>query len=119
MVFVDPDNGLEVKVKPHQRFGPKYVYFSDLSPYIERSQSLVIYHHIGRRGSAVDQIRGRLAQIKQELSREGFALQYHRGSARAFFIVPSDLHSDLIFGRAKRFVDGPWSNHFELIAPNY
>ena len=91
VVFVDPDNGFEVRVGPYQRRGPKYVYFAELLPYLERDQSLVIYHHIGRQGSACDQIRERLAQINRKLGREAFALLYHRGSARAFL---SCLHLD-------------------------
>ena len=92
VVFVDPDNGFEVKVGPYQRRGPKYVFFDELLPYAERDQSLVIYHHIGRQGSAWHQIQERLTQIKSKLERDAFALLYHRGSARAFFIVPAPRH---------------------------
>ena len=84
IVFVDPDNGLEVQVDPCQRRGPKYVFFEELLPYVERDQSLVVYHHLGRQGSAWDQIRERLTQIKGKLGRDAFALLYHRGSARVF-----------------------------------
>ena len=32
VVFVDPDNGFEVKVSPYQQRGPKYVFFEELLP---------------------------------------------------------------------------------------
>ena len=115
LVFVDPDNGFEVKVGPYQRHGPKYVFFDELLPYLERNQSLVIYHHIGRQGSAREQIRERLTQIKSQLGREAFVLLYHRGSARAFFVVPAPRHYKDLFSRAKMLMLSPWSRHFELL----
>ena len=114
IVFVDPDNGFEVKVGPYQKRGPKYVFFDELLPYLERNQSLVIYHHIGRQGSARDQIQERLTQISNELGREAFALLYHRGSARAFFVVPAPRHRMDIISKAKLLMLSPWSRHFEL-----
>ena len=120
LVFVDPDNGFEVKVGPYQRRGPKYIFFDELLPYLERNQSLVIYHHIGRRGSALDQIGERLTQINNKLGRAAFALLYHRGSARAFFVVPAPQHRANLFTRVKMLMRGPWSRHFEYLgAPLY
>ena len=115
VVFVDPDNGLEVRVSPYQKQGPKYVFFDELLPYLERNQSLVIYHHIGRQGSAQDQVRERLTQISSNLGREAFALLYHRGSARAFFVVPASRHRMYLISRAKMLMLSPWSRHFELL----
>ncbi len=117
VVFVDPDNGFEVRVGPYQRRGPKYVFFDELLPYLERDQSLVIYHHIGRHGSAWDQIRERLAQIHSKLGREAFALLYHRGSARAFFVVPAPRHRMNLISKAKMLMLSSWSRHFELFEP--
>ena len=114
VVFVDPDNGFEVKVDPYQRRGPKYVFFNELLPYLERDQSLVIYHHIGRQGSAWDQIRERLNQIKSKLGREAFALLYHRGSARVFFFVPAPRHRANLVSKAEKLMQSSWSRHFEL-----
>ena len=114
IVFVDPDNGFEVKLDPYQRRGPKYVFFDELLPYLERDQSLVIYHHIGRHGSAWDQIRERLTQINSKLGREAFALLYHRGSARAFFVVPASRHRMNLVSKAKMLMLSSWSRHFEL-----
>ena len=117
IVFVDPDNGLEVQVDPCQRRGPKYVFFDELLPYVERDQSLVIYHHLGRQGSAWDQIRGRLTQIKSKLGREAFALLYHRGSARVFFVVPAPRHRANLVSRAEMLMQSSWSRHFEIFEP--
>jgi len=114
VVFVDPDNGLEVKTERHTIRGPKHVFFDELVPYTRRGQSLVIYQHMGRNRRALDQIRERLAQIAERLRGcdAPFALCYHRGTSRAFFVVPTKHHRALLFDRAKRFASGPWSAHF-------
>ena len=114
VVFVDPDNGFESGTKRHHKRGPKYAYFDELAPYLLRGQSLVVYHHMARNRPASEQIRLRLSQIAERLrGRDApFALRYHRGTARAFFVVPTKAHSALLLDRAKRFASGPWSAHF-------
>src|SRR5712671_1580419 len=52
IVFLDPDNGLEVKSTTALSIkGPKYVFLDDISPYLQRRQSLVVYQHLARNGS--------------------------------------------------------------------
>ena len=118
IVFLDPDNGIEVRVEPHQPRGPKYTYLEEMRPFIERGQSLVIYHHIARHGSANEQTMRRLHQIEEQLNRRSFALLYHRGSARAFFVIPAEPHVDTLLYKAERFLESPWRRHFELVAPD-
>lgn len=122
LVFFDPDNGLEVKVKPHQKKGPKYAYYDELMPFYERGQSLVIYQHIHRKRNetAEIQVDQRLRVIRERIGNaDTFALLYHRGTARAFFVVPSRDHQRMLLERAQEFVRGPWGQfeHFELILP--
>ena len=118
VVFVDPDNGLEVETKPHHKRGPKHVFFHELSQYTQRDQSVVIYHHIARNGTAQEQIRERLTQIGERLGSAAIALRYRRGTARAFFIVPAQRHKDVLFCRAERFLRSPsWERHFKLVEP--
>ncbi|MYB84133.1 MAG: hypothetical protein F4X54_05245 [Chloroflexi bacterium] len=118
VVFLDPDNGLEVATRADQPRGPKYAFFSELLPFVQREQSLVVYHHIGRRGSAKDQINDRMAQIEDELACRPFALLYHRGSARVFFVLPAERHRDVLSSRAEGLLQTPWARHFELITPD-
>ena len=115
LVFIDPDNGLEVKVGAHQRRGPKYSFFNELVPFSNRGQSLVVYHHMSRRGSATQQVMCRLAQIEDRLGLGAFALLYHRGSARAFFVVPVEEHGEVLRSRIEKFLEGPWARHFEVV----
>jgi len=115
-IFVDPDNGLEAGTKRNMKRGPKYVFFDELEPYYKRGQSLIIYHHTCRRGTAEEQVRERLAQIEERFNSGGtFALLYHRGSSRAFFVVPSEKHKSILTGKAEQFMQGPWSQHFTMV----
>lgn len=118
MIFVDPDNGIEVpSVQRYQKTGPKYVFFEELQPYIKRGQSLVIYHHLCRTGSAEEQIMERLGQIKEKLdvSDRVFALLYKRGTLRTFFIIPSNSHKGILIERARYLTQvTPWNEHFSM-----
>jgi hypothetical protein len=118
VVFFDPDNGLEIKsIKSHNKYGPKYAFFDELSPYLQRNQSLVIYQHIGRNASAKKQIDDRFKELKKHLnsSSSAFALHYHRGTSRVFFIVPAKDPKIILLEKANRFVEGPWKDHFTLM----
>ncbi len=116
MVFADPDNGFETKgVRRHQIKGPKYAYYDELAPYLARGQSLVVYHHLGRNTSAGNNIRERLVQVDERLG-WALALRYRRGPARAFIVVPSDAHREVLAERAERLAQDPcWGQHFALV----
>lgn len=116
LVFLDPDNGLEVRLGPHQLRGPKYAFFDELLPFVHRDQSLLIYHHVSRRGTALEQVKDRMAQIEGRLGRSVFAMLYHRGSARAFFVVPAQRHRTVLSSRARAFLEGGWAQHFDMVA---
>jgi len=120
LVFVDPDNGLEVQsAKSHSRKGPKYVFFSELEGYVDRHQSVIVYQHVDHTAPAHNQIVLRLAELEERLSpsTKPFALHYHRGTARAFLVVPSSAHAAALFYSAQRFVATPWRRHFDLVTP--
>jgi len=116
IVFLDPDNGLEVKsVKPHQKKGPKYVYFDELTPFLRRGQSIVIYQHLCRNGSALEQVEYRLAQIRELFTENPrpWAVLYRRGTVRAFLIIPNRIHKDILLKRTKSFLNTAWAEHFD------
>lgn len=117
VVFCDPDNGISEKVDPLRKNGPKYVFVEDLKRFTERGQSLVVYHHLGRWAGAVDQVRYWVERLRSSLSLScpPLALWYHRGTARAYFIILQDSHRSILEGQLARFLNGFWGNHFELV----
>ena len=117
VLFVDPDNGISETMDPLRKNGPKSVYMDDLCQFVGRGQSLVIYHHLGRRGTAVQQIEywAKALQSNLDMPRLPWSLWYHRGTARAYFIVAQDHHRSVLESRLASFLDSPWSRHFELV----
>jgi hypothetical protein len=115
LIFLDPDNGLEVSVHPYDLKGPKYVYYSDLELYVQRQQSLVIYQHIGRQGNASDQIRMRFEAIRTRFGKQHdlIAALYHRGTARAYICIGEKHHN--LRERLYEILSGPWGAHFDLV----
>jgi hypothetical protein len=113
LVFFDPDNGLETKTKRYKAKGPKYVFFDEIRPYYARGSSVVIYQQMNHLIKAVVQVRDRLRDIKEKLNAKAcFALVYHRGTARAFFIVATPEHAEVLKASAMDFVASHWGQHF-------
>lgn len=119
LIFVDPDNGLQVKsVERHHNKAPKYAYFEELLPIIQRGQSLIIYHHLCRNGTASKQVEERLNQIEEHFGiSDTYALLYKRGTLRAFIVVPSKKDGQVLIERSIKTMI-TWNEHFELIKRN-
>ena len=116
VVFLDPDNGLETaSTGPHTAKGVKYAFHAELEPYLSRGQSLVIYHHLNRRSKSLQQVHRRQREIYEKMGRRAFAMRYHRGSPRAFILIPQDRHRREFMERTRRMLTGPWSQHFTMI----
>lgn len=117
IVFVDPDNGIFNGPLNWRKSAPKYTYLEDLQHFARRGQSLVIYHHLSRQGTAVAQIQRWIERLQTELalSQPPWAIWYHRGSARCYFIIPQGQHAPELADRLYRFLDSPWSAHFEMV----
>jgi hypothetical protein len=118
LVFLDPDNGLEVRsTSPCSKRGPKYVFLEEIRLYVERKQSVVIYQHLSRQGTATEQVRRRHEQLWERLGVfDIFALRYHRGTGRVFFVLAShEEHRKILRAQTDRLLEGLWAKHFQLI----
>ena len=106
LVFADPDNGLQVRsVKPLHAKGPKYVYYDDLRECWDRGQSLVVYQHIARHGSAEEQIAERLTALREYLKgAEGIiTVRWRRFTSRAILCNPGRASRQAAGGPLQRF----------------
>ena len=114
LVFLDPDNGIEcASVSRLSRKGPKYVYWDDLKAFVDRGQSLVVYHHLNRSALHAEQVKRLLEEMRRRFPEcEPFATTFRRGSGRAYFILPSTNHRLLLRERLDRFALGKWNAHF-------
>jgi hypothetical protein len=113
-VFLDPDNGLEVKSHPIcSRLGPKYAAYDDLKRFRARDQTLVIYQHFERAQDFLTRRRRELATRLGLADETVYCLHYRRGTARAYFIIPAPGHTPLIRGRIESLLASPWGAHFK------
>ena len=117
LIFVDPDNGISVTADPLRKNGPKFVYISDLQQFMERNKSLIVYHHLGRRGTATEQIIkvSECLQDQLQLEERPWALRFRRGSARAYFVIPNEPHRVTLVERISHLLDSSWGAHFDLV----
>lgn len=111
LVFLDPDNGLEVRSVGRRRSkAPKYTYYLELLPYIERGQSLVVYHHLGQRHrTAAAEIEDRLRELEEFTGVKSFAVRFQGGTARAFFVIPGGGAEARLIAQTERFLKTGWA----------
>ena len=124
VIFVDPDNslsdpenGISASISRFEKTGPKYVFIDDLRMFFKQEKSLIVYHHLGRRGSAVEQIMKVAESLKSSLGlvSHPLSLRYRRGSARAYFIVSQKDHESVLEDRISSLLNSAWNSHFELV----
>jgi hypothetical protein len=115
LVFLDPDNGLEVtSIGRTGVKGPKYVYFDELAALQRPTRSLVVYQHAHRRGPLHRQVEGRAEQIRDALGlgERPWALIFRRGTARIYFVIPSAAQRSALEARLTEFLR-EWAGTFE------
>lgn len=119
VVFLDPDNGFEVKsVKKHADKGVKYVFWDEARKFSDENRTLVIYHHLNRTMKSRDQVIGKLEEFRRNVPRgeSVIPLLFKRGSHRVFFVIPAQLQQSLISRRMREMKESEWAPHIELFA---
>lgn len=90
MVFLDPDNGLEVKSKPWGRKdSSKFLFWREVSEIWETGASLLIYQHFTREKRA-DFIRRKLAELQE--AAPGSTVEAFSTSRVVFFMALQPNH---------------------------
>ena len=122
IIFVDPDNGIEVPSIPniHQMKSGKYTYISELQELFRNKDACVIYHHLNMNEPHKAQIHHRANQLKAKISgvHTVFALRFWPYSPRAFFICVSESYSSSVKEIINNYFNGPckfgWDTYFEI-----
>jgi hypothetical protein len=110
VVFIDPDNGLEIgSVGPYHARGPKYAFYEDLRPLIERGQSLVVYQHVNRTAPGSVQAASRMRALGEHLSvQRMWAVRFRRGSGRLYIVIPALEHEAVLAERTAQLLASEW-----------
>lgn len=116
LLFLDPDNGMAgKKVKKYSRKSVKYAFLDEITGWLNRHQSVVLYQH-QRRVPFETQISEQLREFSR-CGSLGWALSFHRQSVRIYFILPTTKkHRALLWDRTRSFLAGQWGrgDHFRL-----
>ncbi|HOS95233.1 MAG TPA: hypothetical protein PLQ54_18125, partial [Armatimonadota bacterium] len=119
VVFLDPDNGLEVGCGPCGDKGPKYAFYDDLSG-ISAGQTLIVYQHAIRTGTFEEQLEARMDDLARSLRRpleNLLAMRWRRVSPRAFIFALADPRRAEGLERLRAMLAGPWGGSFDLVRP--
>jgi len=117
VVFLDPDNGLQVPSVPrHYPKAGKYIFWDELRSFWERGQSLIVYHHLNRRASVRDQTKAIKRKFKEKFPDASMIayLLFRRGSCRHFWIVGQVQHASILQSKIEALLDSGWSEYFEV-----
>ncbi|HSR07722.1 MAG TPA: hypothetical protein VLM42_11265 [Bryobacteraceae bacterium] len=121
IIFLDPDNGFPGRsAKPASITGSKYVFPDELKPYLQREQSLVVYHHQTReKGGLATTLPLKFHMLRSLGFEHAWAFIFRRVSVRVYFILPAPRHTADLEARSARFLNTEWGlrRHFQLVRP--
>ena len=96
LVLLDPDIGIRL-TQPRTDQGNQHLDLHHLDPFFHRGQSLLVYHHLNRTGTLVQQFEQIIDVTSARLGCRPFLLRHHRGSPRAFLALPQEHHHATLY----------------------
>jgi len=115
LVLLDPDIGLEVKAtrldSPH---GGKFCGYQEVREFFCAGASVVLHQHLDRSVTARVQIAWLCRELTGKVAAPlpAFTLLFHRGTARAFLVLPQQRHAETIERGIEQLMASPWKKHF-------
>jgi hypothetical protein len=116
VVFLDPDNGIEVRSVPRRApKAGKYVFWDEIEALWARGHSLLIYHHLNRTATVNMQTKTLAKYLAERLSRPPFLLPllFRRGSCRHFWVIGQAAHSCALQSGINELLGSSWNKYFE------
>ncbi len=121
VVFLDPDNGLEIKSVPgiNQKKSGKFSYYSEVEALFYNKSACVIYHHLNRSQSHDKQIKHRVEYLSSMINNDDvvFALRYKPYSPRAYFILTKQSEVEFMRKNIQGFMASScgygWDSYYE------
>jgi hypothetical protein len=115
-LFLDPDNGLEIKsVVKHSESAIKYVFMDELKEFTKICPCVAVYQHFNRQGKHSEQIQGRVQLLWGCFGETHriFALKFKRYSPRAYFLLIRKEKADYIKNKLEMFIRSTWCRCFD------
>ena len=118
VVFLDPDNGLEVaSVKPYTKNGNKYVTYEEASDYYKSGASVIVYNHRDR--SPEQRYLDRFLRFKTMTETQNANLQIVRAfrtSVRDYVFLIQPKHLSILQVCLDSILQTSWSNHMRSVS---
>jgi hypothetical protein len=110
LVFFDPDNGIEVKLRVGRKGSSKYLYWDEIGRFWKAGHSLLIYQHFPRlpRGLFIEAKGGELIHKTGALEVISF-----RTSHVVFFLLPQEERGVFFRARSEE-VAGDWGRQIQV-----
>jgi hypothetical protein len=117
IVFLDPDNGIEVPSVP--KCAPKagkYAFWDEIEGIWARGHSLLIYHHLNRTMTADRQTHVIAKKLAELLRHPPLVLPqlFRRGSCRHFWLIGQPVHASALRSGISAFHCSGWREHFHV-----
>ena len=115
LVFLDPDNGLQVKsVGERSAKSVKYAFYREVEDYLNDKKSVLIYNH-RRRLPAKEYFDDIENMLQKEVKVYRYSIQaitFTKGSIRDYFAVPASReHAEMIKAAFTEMTDSLWGQH--------
>lgn len=118
LVFLDPDNGLQVKSVPlTRRKGNKYIGLSELMDYVRTGKSIVFYNHLERKqeDAYLNKFRA-LRGIEAFHHTEIYGIKFSGGTVRDYIFLLQPNHRQVIMDQCHALLNSRWHSHFSQLA---
>ena len=117
VVFLDPDKGLAFSAEQNS---PEHAQVSDVASLVDLSQTVVIYQSFGRQKADTHtrQMRRWATELQRVLPHRKAPriLRFRPWHPRAFIVLPSRLHAQLIDQRTDALLASRWGRHYSELA---
>lgn len=122
IVFVDPDNGIEIPSisNIHQMKSGKYAYISELQALFRNKDACIIYQHLNMNETHEAQVHHKAKQLKNLIPgvHAVFAIRFWPYSPRAFFICTSENYTSTAKIKINNYINGSckfgWDTYYEV-----
>ena len=113
LVLLDPDTGLATaRVRKYHRSAVKYVFANEVTDWLARGQSIILYQHQQRKP-----LSEQVAEQRKMLGagRACLAVSFHRLSVRIYYILAVEKHRAKLSERLRCFLASAWGDHFHAL----
>ncbi len=115
IIFLDPDNGLEVKsTKPYSKNGNKYTTYQEVANYYEKGSTVIIYNHRDRKPESEYLKRFyRFKDMEETKNAKMFYLRASRYSVRDYLFLVQERHFSDLERAIDNFLATEWCRYLK------